>query len=146
MFWIALATLLTVSSALNAYQVVISEDGAVQLWRGAFSVILLFLGVLSLRKGLAARFNEQEATPGAIAAARATRQGMIPVLVVVLLIVIAIGAAIARRGPASRCQSHWLGTPECTTRQSIDWSKASSLKWEALLSLASMGPRLSGVS
>ena len=99
MFWIVLAILLTVSSTLNAYQVVAAEDGAIQLWRGALSITLLFLGGLSLRKGLAERSNRGESTPGGMAEARATRRGMIPVLAIVILIVIAIGAAIARRAP-----------------------------------------------
>jgi hypothetical protein len=100
MFWFVLAILLTVSSTLNAYQFGAAEDGAVQLWRGGLSVALLLLGALSLRKGLAARSNDQEATPGAMAAARASRLGMIAVLAVVILIVIAISAGIAARGPS----------------------------------------------
>jgi hypothetical protein len=100
MFWIVLAILLTVSSALNAFQVVAAEDGAVLLWRGGLSITLLFLGALSMKKGLAARSNDQELTPGAKAAVRASRQGMIAVLGVIILIVIAISAGIAARGPS----------------------------------------------
>jgi hypothetical protein len=73
MFWIVLAILLAVSSALNAYQVVAVEDRAVQLLRGSLSVTLLLLAALSLRKGLAQRSHDQKDTPGEMAAASASR-------------------------------------------------------------------------
>jgi hypothetical protein len=100
MFWIALAILLTVSATLNAYAVVAADDRSTQLLRGGLSVTLLLLAALSVRKGLAERSVTLEGTPGAIAAGRASRRGMIPVLGVAILIVVVVVAGIAARSPS----------------------------------------------
>jgi hypothetical protein len=98
MFWIVLAVLLTVSATLNAYQVVAADDRSTQLLRGGLSVTLLLLAALSLRKGLAER-SSQEGTPGAIAAGKSSRRGLIPVLGVAILIVGLVVAGLAASGP-----------------------------------------------
>ena len=98
MFWIVLAILLTVSATLNAYQVVAADDRSTQLLRGGLSVALLLLAALSLRKGLAER-SSQEGSPGAIAAGKSSRRGLIPVLGVAILIVGVVVAGLSARGP-----------------------------------------------
>ncbi|MCD6023046.1 MAG: hypothetical protein K0R20_2756 [Actinomycetia bacterium] len=94
MFWFVLAALLTISSALNAYQVIAVDDRSVQLLRGGLSVTLLLLAALSVRKGLATRSSVQAGTPGETAAADAIRQGMIIVgafaAVIVAVVVVAL--------------------------------------------------------
>jgi hypothetical protein len=97
--WIVLAILLAVSSALNAYQVVSVEDSRTQVARGVLSLTLAVFAGLSLRKGLAERSRDLEDTPGAMAAARATRRGLIPVVALIILILSAVGVGIATRGP-----------------------------------------------
>lgn len=99
MFWIALAILLTVSATLNAYQVVAADDPSTQWMRGGFSLVLLLLAALSVRKGLAERSSGLEGTPGAIAADKASRLGLIPVAGVAILIVGVVVAGLAARGP-----------------------------------------------
>lgn len=96
MFWFVLAALLTISSALNAYQVIAVDDLSVQILRGGLSLTLLVLAALSVKKGLAARSSGQEGTPGETAAADAIRQGMIIVgafaaVIVVVVVVVVLG-------------------------------------------------------
>jgi hypothetical protein len=93
MFWFVLAALLTISSVLNAYQVVAVDDRSVQLLRGGLSVTLLLLAALSVTKGLAGRSSDQAGTPGATAAADASRQGMMIVgaLAAVIVAVVVVG-------------------------------------------------------
>lgn len=98
MFWFVLAALLTISSALNAYQVVVVDDRSVQLLRGGLSVALLLMAALSLRKGLAVRSSDQQGTPGALAAADASRQGMIVVGALAAVIVAVVLVAVLGPG------------------------------------------------
>ena len=63
MFWFVLAALLTISSVLNAYQVIAVDDRSVQLLRGGLSLTLLLLAALSVRKGLAVRSSRQAGNP-----------------------------------------------------------------------------------
>ena len=94
MLWFVLAALLTISSALNAYQVIAVDDRSVQLLRGGLSLTLLLLAALSVRKGFAVRSSAQEGTPGETAAAAAIRQGMIVVgafaAVILVVVVVAV--------------------------------------------------------
>ena len=100
MFWFVLAALLTISSALNAYQVVAVDDRSVQLMRGGLSLTLLLLAALAVKKGLAARSDGQEGTPGETAAADATRQGMIIVgAIAAVIVVVVVVAVLGPRGP-----------------------------------------------
>lgn len=100
MFWFVLAALLTISSSLNAYQVVAVDDRSVQLLRGGLSLTLLVLAALAVKKGLAARSSGQEGTPGETAAADATRQGMIIVgAIAAVIVAVVVVAVLGPRGP-----------------------------------------------
>jgi hypothetical protein len=100
MGWIVLGILLAISSALNAYQVVAVDDPAIQLGRGVLSLALAALAWLSVRKGLTERSQDDEETPGAIAAAQTTRRGLIPVAAIAILILGVVVIRIAARGPS----------------------------------------------
>jgi hypothetical protein len=62
-FWFVLGGLLVLSSALNAYQVVIVEETSVRVARAAVSLVLLLLAALAFRKGLA-ESNKKPPRPG----------------------------------------------------------------------------------
>ena len=100
MFWFVLAALLTISSVLNAYQVIAVDDRSVRLLRGGLSLTLLLLAALSVRKGLAVRLSRQEGTPGETAAAEAIRQGMIIVgAFAAVIIAVVVVALLGPRAP-----------------------------------------------
>jgi hypothetical protein len=100
MVWFVLAALLTISSALNAYQVIVVDDRSIRLQRGGLSLALLLLAALSMRKGLAVRASAQEGTPGETASATAIRQGMIIVgAVAAVIVVVVVVAALGPRAP-----------------------------------------------
>jgi hypothetical protein len=109
MLWIVLAILLAVSSTLNAFQVFALEDLSAQLFRGGLSVTMAILAALSLRKGLAERARDHDGTPGAIAAAKATRQGLMPVAAIAIVILIVVGLGVVGRGPSLTMPENLIG-------------------------------------
>ena len=53
--WFVLAGLLLISSVLNWVQVIVGGDAQVRVFRLALSLLMLFLALLAVRKGLAER-------------------------------------------------------------------------------------------
>jgi hypothetical protein len=53
--WYALGAIISISSALNAVQVVIVDDTGTRLYRADISVGLLFIALLCVRRGIAER-------------------------------------------------------------------------------------------
>lgn len=51
--WFVLAGLLLISSVLNWVQVIVVGDAQVRVFRVALSLVMLFLALLAIRKGLA---------------------------------------------------------------------------------------------
>jgi hypothetical protein len=53
--WFVLSGLLLISSVLNWVQVIVVGDAQVRVFRLALSLLMLFLALLAVRKGLAER-------------------------------------------------------------------------------------------
>jgi hypothetical protein len=51
--WFVLAGLLLISSVLNWVHVIVVGDAQVRVYRVALSLVMLFLALLAIRKGLA---------------------------------------------------------------------------------------------
>jgi hypothetical protein len=51
--WFVLACLLLISSVLNWVQVIVVGNAQIRVFRGALSLVMLFLTLLAIRKGLA---------------------------------------------------------------------------------------------